>query len=52
MTALIGKGELLTKTPVTLTGQDIFLTAQGMHATENGEVILFTGKSRIELKQN
>jgi len=52
MTALIGKGELLTKTPVTLTGQNIFLTAQGMHATENGEVILFTGKSRIELKQN
>ena len=52
MTALIGKGELLTKTPVTLTGQDIFLTAQGMHATENGEVIMFTGKSRIELKQN
>jgi len=52
MTALFGKGELLTEKPVTLQGPDIFLTSQGMHATENGDVILFTGKSRIELKQN
>ena len=52
MTALIGKGELLTQKPVTLEGPDIFLSSQGMHATENGDVILFTGKSRIELKQN
>lgn len=52
MTAHFGKGELLTEKPVTLQGPDIFLTSQGMHATENGEVILFTGKSRIELKQN
>lgn len=52
MTALIGKGELLSQKPVTLKGENVLLTAEGMHATENGEVILFTGKSRMKLKQN
>lgn len=50
--ALIGKGEMLSNKPVILEGPDIFLTSQGMHATDNGEVIKFTGKSRVELKQN
>ena len=50
--ALIGKGEMLSNKPVILEGPDIFLTSQGMHATDNGEVIRFTGKSRVELKQN
>ncbi|MDC1135534.1 LPS export ABC transporter periplasmic protein LptC [Alphaproteobacteria bacterium] len=49
---LIGKGEMLSNKPVILEGPDIFLTSQGMHATDNGEVIKFTGKSRVELKQN
>jgi LPS export ABC transporter protein LptC len=51
MTAFIGNGELLSTKPVTLKGPDIFLTSEGMHATDNGNVILFKGKSHIALKQ-
>ena len=50
--AFIDKGEMISEKPVILEGPNIFLTAQGMHATNNGEVIKFTGKSRVELKQN
>ncbi len=50
--AFIDKGEMISKKPVILEGSDIYLTSQGMHAKNNGEVIIFTGKSRVELKQN
>ncbi len=51
MTAFMDKGELVTEMPVKLASPQLLLTAEGMHAKEHGDIILFKGKSRAQLKQ-
>ncbi len=50
-TALMDTGELVSESPVIMTGPDMHLTAEGMHASEHGDILVFTGRSQIQIKQ-
>lgn len=51
ITALIDSGDLKTDMPVSVTGPKIYLTSEGMVSQNKGEIIVFTGQTRVRLKQ-